>query len=132
MRQVLTNVVLLLAQTLRVRSVFNVLAPQYHVYAWWGIPILTARYSSPSTLPNAAACGTLQGKSLLVGGSTHEGEETMLLSVYRRLRQRYPNVLLVLAPRHLERVPVVMQHVQGHSCKRYVVTVRRAATRGGP
>ena len=56
----------------------------------------------------------VHGKTLLVGGSTHAGEETILLSVYRRLREQFPQLLLVLAPRHLERVAVVMQHVQAY------------------
>ena len=118
MRQVLTNVVLLLAQTAESAQRFQRLGapiPRVRVVGNTNIDraLLVAEHA-PQTPPLVAL---VQGKSLLVGGSTHEGEETMLLSVYRRLRQRYPNVLLVLAPRHLERVPVVMQHVQGHSCK---------------
>jgi 3-deoxy-D-manno-octulosonic-acid transferase len=54
----------------------------------------------------------VQGKRLLVGGSTHAGEETALLSVYRRLQSQYPDLLLVLAPRHLERVDTVVRQVQ--------------------
>jgi 3-deoxy-D-manno-octulosonic-acid transferase len=38
-----------------------------------------------------------------VAASTHEGEEELLLSVQRRLRQRFADVLLVLVPRHPER-----------------------------
>jgi 3-deoxy-D-manno-octulosonic-acid transferase len=52
-----------------------------------------------------------------VAGSTHEGEETVLLSVYRRLHARYPDLLLVLAPRHLERVDTVLRQVQAHHCQ---------------
>jgi 3-deoxy-D-manno-octulosonic-acid transferase len=54
----------------------------------------------------------VQGKRLLVGGSTHEGEETALLAVYHRLCMQHPDLLLVLAPRHLERVETVVRHVQ--------------------
>jgi 3-deoxy-D-manno-octulosonic-acid transferase len=56
----------------------------------------------------------VQGKRLLVGGSTHEGEETALLAVYRRLCDQHPDLLLVLAPRHLERVETVVRHVQAY------------------
>lgn len=38
-----------------------------------------------------------------VAGSTHEGEEEQLIGVQRRLRRHFPDVLLVLVPRHPER-----------------------------
>jgi 3-deoxy-D-manno-octulosonic-acid transferase len=43
---------------------------------------------------------------LLVAGSTLEGEETMLLETFRQVVSRYPDALLVLAPRHPERFEV--------------------------
>jgi 3-deoxy-D-manno-octulosonic-acid transferase len=59
----------------------------------------------------------VRGRRLLVAGSTHEGEESVLLSVYRRLYVHYPDLLLVLAPRHLERVATVVRHVQAYDCR---------------
>ncbi len=43
------------------------------------------------------------GSRVLVAGSTHGGEEEVVLDVYRRLRDSYPDLLLVLVPRHIER-----------------------------
>ncbi len=40
---------------------------------------------------------------VIVGGSTLEDEETMLLEMFRQVFARYPGALLVLAPRHPER-----------------------------
>jgi len=40
---------------------------------------------------------------LLVAGSTHAGEEAALADICLRLRQRFPELFLVLAPRHHER-----------------------------
>ena len=40
---------------------------------------------------------------LLVGGSTHAGEEAILAEAFLRLRARLPNLFLVLVPRHFER-----------------------------
>ena len=44
---------------------------------------------------------------LLVAGSTLEGEEVMLLEMFRQVASRYPGALLVLAPRHPERFEAV-------------------------
>jgi len=40
---------------------------------------------------------------LLVAGSTHAGEEAILGEVFLRLRTRYPDLYLVVVPRHFER-----------------------------
>lgn len=40
---------------------------------------------------------------LLVCGSTHAGEEVILAKAYQRLKLKYPNLFLVLVPRHFER-----------------------------
>jgi 3-deoxy-D-manno-octulosonic-acid transferase len=40
---------------------------------------------------------------VLVAGSTHAGEEGILAEVFLRLRARFPDLFLVLAPRHFER-----------------------------
>jgi len=40
---------------------------------------------------------------LLVAGSTHAGEEAALADICLRLRQRFPELFLVLVPRHFER-----------------------------
>lgn len=40
---------------------------------------------------------------VLLGGSTHPGEEALLAELFLRLRARFPNLFLVLVPRHFER-----------------------------
>jgi 3-deoxy-D-manno-octulosonic-acid transferase len=40
---------------------------------------------------------------ILVGGSTHDGEEAILAEIAQRLRLRFPKLFLVLVPRHFER-----------------------------
>lgn len=42
-----------------------------------------------------------------VAGSTHEGEDARLLDALMALRARWPDLLLVLVPRHPQRFPVV-------------------------
>ena len=45
---------------------------------------------------------------VLVAGSTHEGEETVILGVYGRLLHTYPNCKLIVVPRHVERTSFVL------------------------
>ena len=40
---------------------------------------------------------------ILLGGSTHAGEEAILAEVFLRLRARFPDLFLVVVPRHFER-----------------------------
>lgn len=44
---------------------------------------------------------------VIVAGSTYEGEEELLLEAYQKLKADYPELRLLLAPRHLERVGAV-------------------------
>ena len=54
---------------------------------------------------------------LLVAGSTHSGEEALLLSVVNELRKdaRLQRLVLVVAPRHLRRLPEVEALLAGQS-----------------
>ncbi|MFA5270884.1 MAG: 3-deoxy-D-manno-octulosonic acid transferase [Candidatus Omnitrophota bacterium] len=44
---------------------------------------------------------------LIVAGSTHPPEETILLNLYNKILTKTENVTLVIAPRHIERVPAI-------------------------
>jgi 3-deoxy-D-manno-octulosonic-acid transferase len=45
---------------------------------------------------------------VLMAGSTHEGEEELVLGVYRKLLARHPRLQLVVAPRYVERSGRIM------------------------
>ncbi len=47
------------------------------------------------------------GVPVLVAGSTHAPEESLLLGVFRQLRERFPTLRLVLVPRHPDRFEAV-------------------------
>jgi len=51
--------------------------------------------------------GLHPGQSVFVAGSTHTGEEAMLCEVFRALQQRIPDLVWVVAPRHLRRLDEV-------------------------
>lgn len=48
-------------------------------------------------------------RRIIVAGSTHPGEEALILDAVMPLRQVYPDLLLVLAPRHPDRCADVSQ-----------------------
>lgn len=51
-------------------------------------------------------------RPLWVAGSTHEGEEALLLDAHALLRRDVPQALLVLVPRHPGRFPAVAQMLE--------------------
>ncbi len=50
--------------------------------------------------------------NLVVAGSTHQGEEELLLNIYGNLLQVDPELKIILAPRHLERIGSVEKMVR--------------------
>ena len=47
--------------------------------------------------------GVPEGSRVIVAGSTHAGEEAILADVFLRLRASFPELFLVVVPRHFER-----------------------------
>ena len=45
----------------------------------------------------------LQGQKLFIAGSTHPGEEEIVLEVFQKLHKDLPDLVLLIAPRHPER-----------------------------
>ncbi len=60
------------------------------------------------------------GSKVITAGSTHRGEETALLEVFKRLREKFPELVLIIAPRHPERFDEVAGIVNraGYECQR--------------
>lgn len=52
------------------------------------------------------------GETVLVAGSTHEGEEEVILGVYHELLKTHPGCKLIVVPRHIERTPAVIALVR--------------------
>ncbi len=51
----------------------------------------------------SALFGIDKNAPVLVGGSTHPGEESVLCNIWDRLRKQHPALRLILVPRHIER-----------------------------
>ncbi|MBF0551551.1 MAG: 3-deoxy-D-manno-octulosonic acid transferase [Deltaproteobacteria bacterium] len=70
---------------------------------------------------------------LLVAGSTHEGEEELVASVYLKLKKEFPGLSLILAPRHPERFLDAIRAVErlGLPCVRRSGIDNSAAVQSG-
>lgn len=62
------------------------------------------------------------GRPVWIAASTHEGEDEILLDVFRQVRKRFSDCLLVLVPRHPERFEPVAALCRNRGYK----TVRRS------
>lgn len=57
--------------------------------------------------------GLVAGQPVWIAGSTHRGEDEVVLAAHRAVLDKFPRLALVLAPRHPERVPEVMALTAG-------------------
>ncbi|MBU2054869.1 MAG: 3-deoxy-D-manno-octulosonic acid transferase [Proteobacteria bacterium] len=73
---------------------------------------LAARVSPELEGEIAGRLGIAPGEGVLVAGSTHEGEEAVILDVYRRLLEIRPDFKLILVPRHIERGEAVAELIR--------------------
>ncbi len=67
-------------------------------------------------------------RPILFGGSTHPGEEEILGRTFLRLRHEFPTLVLLLAPRHVERT----REVQGQLQKLGLRVALRSAAESTP
>jgi 3-deoxy-D-manno-octulosonic-acid transferase len=113
MRRVLANVSLIVAQSDSSARRFQGLGvPAHKVQTVGNTNIDRALSQAEQPAPPYPMAPLLADRQVLVAGSTHEGEEAIILSAYQHLRVQHPDLCLVLAPRHLERVETVARHVQ--------------------
>jgi 3-deoxy-D-manno-octulosonic-acid transferase len=65
------------------------------------------------------------GDAVFVAGSTHAGEEVTLLETFRRLKSDFPELRLILAPRHIDQAGSILDRAQNMG----FTSVRRTALR---
>jgi 3-deoxy-D-manno-octulosonic-acid transferase len=54
---------------------------------------------------------------VLVAGSTREGEEELVLDAYEKILRGFPDTVLILAPRHIERAPAIGALIEGRGLR---------------
>ena len=65
---------------------------------------------------------------ILIGGSTHDGEEILLAEIAQRLRAQFPKLFLILVPRHFERSPEIGRKLRERGVKFLFRTAVRPET----
>ena len=58
-----------------------------------------------------------EDRPVWVAASTHDREEEQVLHAHARVRERFPNALLILIPRHPERFPAVRAMLHKSGCR---------------
>lgn len=79
-----------------------------------------------------AQLGVKSNAPILVAGSTHAGEEGILADVFLRLRKKFPDLFLVLVPRHFERGKEVGRELESRGVKFIYRSVITSETRHEP
>lgn len=57
--------------------------------------------------------GWRENDRVLLAGSTHPGEEKLIIEIYKKLKHEFEDLKLVLAPRHFERAEKVLADCDG-------------------
>ena len=60
-------------------------------------------------IKNLADSFKLNQEKVIVAGSTHSGEDEIILSIYEQLKDEFADLKLIIAPRHPERYPQVLE-----------------------
>ncbi len=81
--------------------------------------------SPPTTLREEL--GLTEGHRLIVAGSTHPGEEEVVLRAFKELKGKFPDLRLLLAPRHVRRADDVQSLAQKEG---FTTTKRSSGGRG--
>lgn len=49
---------------------------------------------------------------IIIAGSTHKGEDEIVLEAFSALKKEFPDIKLIIAPRHLQRVPQIVELIK--------------------
>lgn len=58
-------------------------------------------------------------RQVFIAGSTRDGEETMLIDAYNKILKEFPDTILIISPRHIERTKLIESLVKsrGLTCR---------------
>ncbi len=97
----------------------------------WDIVLPSPSAGTQRLVPLRERLGMGRENFFLMAASTREGEEEIILRVFKRLAARFENLRLALAPRHVERSLDVLDMAKAHGL-RAVLFSRLTQASGGP
>ncbi len=72
-----------------------------------------AAMASPQLQKDISRClNVKKNERFFVAGSTHPGEEEIIIETYKNLISLYPDFKLIIVPRHIERAPAIIELFQ--------------------
>jgi 3-deoxy-D-manno-octulosonic-acid transferase len=108
LRRIMQDVQLFLAQSEEdARRLVEMGAPAERVQVSGNLKFEVKPPVKPPIATAFAATKSQGNTTLLVAGSTLDGEESVLVEMFREVLSRHPEAVLVMAPRHPERFDVV-------------------------
>jgi 3-deoxy-D-manno-octulosonic-acid transferase len=94
---------------------------------------LLARQTIPEINKKMEAFFNLKGgETVFVAGSTRKGEEKIILETYMEILKDFPDTILVIAPRHIERTQQVEIIVREYGCQFQLFTELKVTERKSP
>lgn len=118
MRRILGTLSLFCMQSERdAEKIKNLGAPAKNVRVTGNIKFDEVPLSAENTLYTRAGLGFGETDNVIVCGSTHHGEEEVLLDAFIGLKNRFRNLKLIVAPRHVERAEAVGVYIANRGLK---------------
>jgi len=69
----------------------------------------------------------LTKRKVIIAGSSHEGEESLLVEAYQQFKTQYPDLILLICPRHPERFTAVFEYLTSQQLNVVKMSERAAA-----
>ncbi len=100
-----------------------------------------AKYELLASQTDPATAGKMRqvlnlhpSQNVFVAGSSRDGEESLILDVFEKIRESFPDTVLIIAPRHIDRTPAIesLLRARGLSYQLRTDLGRNGTTRGAP
>ncbi len=93
------------------KKMLNLGLPQSRLKTLGNLKFDTANLANDplSNTIDSIAIGLLQDVKILLCGSTHKGEEIILLKIFKNLQKELKNIALIIAPRDIDRADEIQQ-----------------------
>jgi 3-deoxy-D-manno-octulosonic-acid transferase len=104
---VLNNFSLILAQSKETKKFLESLGAKNVIYAG-NLKFVAANFAFDEPEANKIK-KQIKNRLVIMAASTHPGEEEMFALLHRNLKQKYPNILTIIAPRHPVRTDEILK-----------------------